>query len=129
MLLARLASATSISKSRRLPRELPLFVRARDVAGPPEGSVSTRASKYRLSWDEANPGSCGLQNGQHGRGPPEVKQSASVGGNMLVVAGARAEEVAQFIVSLAEPGGRSRALEAPHGPIAWAAPACRVRSG
>src|SRR4051812_8095565 len=34
-----------------------------------------------------------------------------------MVAGAGAEEVAQFIVSPAEPGGRSWALEAPHGPI------------
>src|SRR4051794_39109154 len=37
---------------------------------------------------------------------------------MLVRAGARAEKVAEFIVSPAEPGGRSRALEAPHGPVA-----------
>src|SRR5918999_6157955 len=56
--------------------------------------------------------------GQHGRGPPEVEQSAAVGGHVLVVAGARAEEVAQFIVSAAEPGGRSGAFEAPHGPVA-----------
>src|SRR5215203_4786338 len=68
------------------------------------GSVRARANKYRLSWDEANPGSCGLQNGQHGRGPPEVEQSAAVGGHMLMVAGARAEKVAQFVVSPAEPG-------------------------
>src|SRR3954451_7707562 len=71
-----------------------------------------------LSWDEANPGSCGLQDGQHGRGPPEVEQSASVGGNVLVGAGAEAEEVAEFIVGLAEPSRRSRAFEAPHGSIA-----------
>src|SRR5215218_3223922 len=69
------------------------------------GSVRSRASKYRLSWDEANPGSRGLQNGQHGRGPPEVEESAAIGGYVLVVAGARAEEVAQFVVSAAEPGG------------------------
>jgi hypothetical protein len=68
------------------------------------GSVRARANKYRLCWDEANPGSCGLQDGQHGRSPPEVEQSAAVGGNMLMVAGARAEEVAQFVVSPAEPG-------------------------
>src|SRR5215207_5275676 len=86
--------------------------------GSPEGSVRTRARKYRLSWDEANPGSCGLQNGQHGRGPPEVEQSAPVGRNRLMVAGAEAEEVAQFVVGPAEPGGRSGALEAPHGPVA-----------
>ena len=40
-----------------------------------------------------------------GRGPPEVEQSLAVGGYVLVVAGAEAEEVAQFIVSPAEPGG------------------------
>src|SRR3954453_19921752 len=82
------------------------------------GSVRARANKYRLCWDEANPGSCGLQDGQHGHTPPEVEQSASVGGNVLVVAGAEAEEVAQFIVSATEPGGRSRAFKAPHGPVA-----------
>src|SRR3954468_23094970 len=69
------------------------------------GSVSTRASKYCLSWDEANPGSRGLQDGQHGRGPPEVEESLAVGGNMLVMAGAEAEKVAQFIVGPAEPSG------------------------
>src|SRR5215212_6277318 len=82
------------------------------------GSVRARANKYRLSWDEANPGSCGCQDGQHGHTPPEVEQSASVGGNMLMVAGAEAEEVAQFVVGPAEPGGRSGAFEAPHGPVA-----------
>ncbi len=46
-----------------------------------------------------------MQDGQHGRGPPEEEQSASVGGHVLVMAGAEAEEVAQFIVSPAEPGG------------------------
>src|SRR4051812_41701456 len=82
------------------------------------GSVRTRASQCRLKWDETNPGSCGLQDGQHGHTPPEVEQSAAIGENMLMVAGAEAEEVAQFIVSPAEPGGRSRAFEAPHGSIA-----------
>src|SRR3954468_20188222 len=81
------------------------------------GSVRARANKYRMCWDEANPGSCGLQDGQHGHTPPEVEQSASVGGNVLMVAGARAEKVAQLIVSVTEPGGRSGALEAPHGPV------------
>src|SRR3954449_8105303 len=83
------------------------------------GSVSTRASKYSLcSRTCGDIPSCGLQDGQDGRGPPEVEQPAPVGGNVLVMAGARAEEVAQFIVSATEPGGRSRALEAPHGPVA-----------
>ena len=75
------------------------------VERSPCGSVRTRASQCRLKWDEANPGSCGLQDGQHGHTPPEVEQSAAIGGNMLMVAGAEAEEVAQFIVSPAEPGG------------------------
>src|SRR4051795_12607767 len=82
------------------------------------GSVRARARKHCLSWDEANPGSCGLQDGQHGRGPPEVEESAAIGGNMLVMAGAEAEKVAQFIVSATEPSGGSGAFEAPHGSIA-----------
>ena len=47
-----------------------------------------------------------------------MEQSAAIGGNMLMGAGAEAEEVAQFIVSPAEPGGGSGAFEAPHGPVA-----------
>src|SRR3954464_4530597 len=70
----------------------------------PAGSVSALASQYRLKWNEANPGSCGLQDGQHGHTPPEVEQSAAIGGNMLVGAGARTEEVAEFVVSATEPG-------------------------
>src|SRR5690349_951152 len=75
--------------------------------GAPNGSVRSCASPYRLSWNEANPGSCRLQDGQHGHGPLEVEESAAIGGNVLVVAGARAEDVAQFIVSATEPSGRS----------------------
>src|SRR3954454_13723320 len=41
-----------------------------------------------------------------------------VGGNGLVVARARAEKVAEFIVSATEPSGGSGAFEAPHGSIA-----------
>src|SRR5215207_4847438 len=82
------------------------------------GSVRARASQYRLNWNEADPGSCGLQDGQHGHTPPEVEESAAIGGNMLMVAGARAEEVAEFVVGLAEPGGGSWTFEAPHGSIA-----------
>ena len=54
---------------------------------------------------------------QHGHGPPEKEQPAAIGGNVLVGAGAEAEEVAELIVASAEPGGRSRALEAPHGSV------------
>ena len=60
--------------------------------------------------------SSGLQDAQHGYGSPEKEQSAAICGNVLVVAGAEAEEVAELIVAAAEPSGRSRALEAP----AWA---------
>src|SRR4051794_7817134 len=84
----------------------------------PTGSVRARARKYCLSWDEANPGSCGLQDGQHGRGPPEVEESAAIGGNVLVMARARAEDVAEFIVGATEPSGGSGAFEAPRGSIA-----------
>ena len=36
-----------------------------------------------------------------------------VGGNVLMMAGAQVEEVAQFVVGAAEPSGRSGAFEAP----------------
>src|SRR5215212_8798903 len=82
------------------------------------GSVRARASKYSLCFRTCGDvQSRGFQDGQHGRGPPEVEQSPAIGGNVLVVAGVRAEEVAEFIVSPAEPGGRSGAFEAPHGPV------------
>jgi hypothetical protein len=72
--------------------------------GNDPGSVRARASQYRLSWDEADPGSRGLQDGQHRHGAAEELESAAISGHMLMVAGARAEKVAQFIVSPAEPG-------------------------
>src|SRR3954454_10101411 len=73
--------------------------------GQSHGSVSTRASKYSLcSRTCGDVSSCGLQDGQHGRSPPEVEQSLAVGGNVLVVAGAEAEKVAEFVVSATEPG-------------------------
>src|SRR3954468_23251564 len=85
----------------------------------PGGSVSTRASKYSLcSRTCGDVPSRGFQDGQHCHGPPEEEQSASVGGYVLVMAGAEAEKVAEFIVGPTEPGGRSGAFEAPHGPIA-----------
>jgi hypothetical protein len=46
-----------------------------------------------------------LQHAQHGHGAAEELESAAIGGNMLVMAGARAEKVAEFIVSATEPGG------------------------
>jgi hypothetical protein len=47
----------------------------------------------------------GLQDGQHGRGSAEELQSAMIGGHVLVGAGTRAEEVAQFVIATTEPGG------------------------
>src|SRR5215211_7133340 len=81
------------------------------------GSVRARASQYRLNWNEADPGSCSLQDGQHRHGAAEELESAAIGGNVLVVAGTRAEEVAQFIVSATDPSRRSRTFGPPHGPV------------
>src|SRR5215218_210595 len=70
------------------------------------GSIRARASKYSLCsrmWGDVP--SSDFQDDQHGRSPPEVEQSLAIGGYVLVGAGARAEDVAQFIVSATEPGG------------------------
>src|SRR4051812_48107116 len=83
------------------------------------GSVRARASKYSLcSRTCGNVPSRGFQDGQHRHGAAEEVESAAIGGHVVVVAGARGEKVAEFIVSPAEPGGRSGAFEAPHGSIA-----------
>jgi DNA-binding transcriptional MerR regulator len=47
----------------------------------------------------------GFQHAQHGDGAAEELESAAIGGNMLMVAAARAEKVAQLIISSTEPGG------------------------
>ena len=68
------------------------------------GSVRARASKYNLcSRTCGDVPSRGFQDGQHRHGAAEELEPAASGGNGLVVAGGRAEEVAQFIVSPAEP--------------------------
>ena len=59
------------------------------------------------------PSGC-FEDGQHRRGPAEQEQPTAVGGDVLVVAGAGSEEIAEFVVSPAEPGRRSGALETPH---------------
>src|SRR3954451_15926963 len=83
------------------------------------GYVRARASKYNLcSRTDDDVLSRSFQDGQHRHGAAEELEPAAIGGNVLVVAGARAEKVAEFIVSPAEPGGRSGTFEAPHGPIA-----------
>ena len=50
-------------------------------------------------------------------GSPEKEQPVAIGRNVLVRMRAGTEEVSQFIMAAAEPGGRSWALEAPHGPV------------
>src|SRR5215218_572722 len=83
------------------------------------GSVRPRASEYGACLRTCGEGRSGrFEEGQHGRGPAEQEQSTAVGGDVLVVAGAGAEEVAELVVSPAEPGGRSGAFETPHGPVA-----------
>ena len=69
------------------------------------GSSRARANKYSLSsWSAANPGSRGFQYAQHRHSAAVKLESATIGGNMLVVAEAKAEEVAEFVVSPTEPG-------------------------
>src|SRR3954463_3431968 len=65
------------------------------------GSVRARAKQYRLSWDEANSGSCGLQDGQHGHAAAEELVSAAIGGEQLMGAGARGGETGQLHVMAA----------------------------
>ena len=69
------------------------------------GSVKARANMHRLRVRMS--GSVwlrGFHDAQHGRRATEKPRSAAVGGNVLVVAGAEAEKVAQFVVGPAEPG-------------------------
>ena len=56
----------------------------------------------------------GLHDRKRSRGATEVEQAAAVGGDVLVVASAGAEEVAEFVVAATEPLRRGEALEAPH---------------
>src|SRR4051794_22028529 len=96
-----------------------VLIRSGEIPGSREGLCLTCASKYSVCCRTCGDiRSGGRHDGPHGRGLPELEQSLAVGGHVLVMAGAEAEKVAQFIVSPAEPGGRSRAFEAPHGPVA-----------
>src|SRR3954453_8590868 len=72
------------------------------------GSVRARASRYNLcSRTCGDVPLRGFQDGQHRHGAAEKLESAASGGNVLMVAGAEAEKVAQFIVSATEPSGWS----------------------
>ena len=55
-----------------------------------------------------------LENGERTGGATEVNEATAAGGNMLVVAGAEAEEVAEFVVASTEALRRGEALEAAH---------------
>ncbi len=55
-----------------------------------------------------------LENGKRDDGTTEVEQATTAGGDMLVVAGAEAEEVAELVVASAEALRRGEALEPPH---------------
>src|SRR3954451_4372648 len=68
------------------------------------GSVRARASQYNLcSRTCGDVPSRGSQDGQHRHGAAEELEPAAIGGNVLVVAGVRAEEVAQLIICATEP--------------------------
>jgi hypothetical protein len=59
-----------------------------------------------------------LQNAEHSCAPTEEEQSAAAGGNVLVVTGAGAEKVTEFVVTSTEPGGRLGTPEAAHRSVA-----------
>jgi hypothetical protein len=57
---------------------------------------------------------CGIQNCERSCSTTEMQQTSAVGRDRLIVAGAGAEEVAEFIVATTEALRRNEALEAPH---------------
>src|SRR3954452_17838867 len=59
-----------------------------------------------------------LENSEHTAGTTEVKQAAAAGGDVLVVAGARVEEVAELVVASTEALRGCEALEPAHTPRA-----------
>lgn len=70
---------------------------------------------------------CGFEDAQHDHGSAEGEQSAASGGNVLVVAEAEAEKVAELIVASAEPGGRSGGALACRVRCGWREGSCRGR--
>jgi hypothetical protein len=70
-----------------------------------EGCVRVRVSRCRLCSCGDGGWSGGFQDGQHGHAPAEEEQSAAISWDMLVVVGSEAQEVAEFVVTSAEPGG------------------------
>jgi len=105
--LLRLAFGRPWRQTEGLLRSLTVLLGV-DIGVPDHttGSVRARASKRSLRF---RMGGCvslrGFQDAQHGRHATEKLQSAATGGNVLVMAGARAKKVAEFVVGPAEPGG------------------------
>jgi hypothetical protein len=56
----------------------------------------------------------GFQDCERSSRATEVKQAVAPGGDILVVAGARAEVVAKLVIASTEPLGGAEALEPPH---------------
>ena len=69
------------------------------------GYVRVRASKYGVCSCMGGGWLGGFQDGQHGHAPAKEAQPVMVGGDMLAVAGAGAEKVAQLIMTSTEPPG------------------------
>src|SRR5688572_16954127 len=69
--------------------------------GPQGGEVTSGlAPASVILTSEVRQGPSGrFEDGQHRRGPAEQEQPTAVGGDVLVVAGAGSEEVAEFVVS------------------------------
>jgi hypothetical protein len=63
-------------------------------------------------------GSGGVKGGQYGRSITERAEPPVVGGNMVMGAEARTEEVTRFIEASTEPVSRSWALKSTHGLVA-----------
>ena len=95
---SRLGSVTSTSL------RSPGSTEVRDV---PQLGFCQGSRQLRWMWPRrrGDARSCGFEEAQHGRGPAKEEQSAAVGGDRLVVAGAETEEVAELVVTAAEPGG------------------------
>src|SRR4051794_37951294 len=73
------------------------------------GSFSFRAKRDGRAWEGAA-SLRRLQDGEHSSCTAEMEQSAAVGGDGLVVAGAEAEEGAELVIASTEPRGGAEIL-------------------
>jgi len=79
------------------------------------GSFSFRAKRDGRDWEGAA-SLRRLQDGEHSGRMTEMEQAAAVGGDVLAVAGAGAENGAELVMPSAQPRRRPECLEAPHTP-------------